>query len=180
MECSDTITIKYYPKKSDNPKLARKGKICGAFHEFKVWSIFCLNHYTALFDIMLYLVLLWWRPPARYIQISKWKSFTEKRSWDKMAAISRHFRRIFLHENLWISITISLKSVTEGLINNFPDWCQVIIWTNDDLIHWCTYESAGLNELKFKLDGKSILYNSVPAHQFVITLATCQCSTAVV
>ena len=38
-----------------------------------------------------------------------------------MAAISRrHFQRIFLNENVLILITISLKFVPNGQINNIP------------------------------------------------------------
>ena len=54
---------------------------------------------------------------------------------DKMAAI---FKWIFLNENVWISINISLKFVPRGPINNIPTLVQVmawrrpgIIWTND-------------------------------------------------
>ena len=53
------------------------------------------------------------------------------------------FKRIFLNENVWISIKISLKFVPKGLIiNNIPALVsdnglaptrrQAIIWTNDD------------------------------------------------
>ena len=51
-----------------------------------------------------------------------------------MAAI---FKRIFLNENIPISIEISLKFVPRGPINNIPvlvqimAWHQVIIWIND-------------------------------------------------
>ena len=41
-----------------------------------------------------------------------------------MAAISQTdtFKRIFLNENVWISIKISLKFVAMGPINNIPAW----------------------------------------------------------
>ena len=50
------------------------------------------------------------------------------------------FKCIFLNENIWISIEISLKFVPKGQINNIPalvqmmspDWRQAIIWTNDE------------------------------------------------
>ena len=47
------------------------------------------------------------------------------------------FKCIFLNENVWISISISLKFVPEVRINNIPAllqimaWRQAIIWTND-------------------------------------------------
>ena len=48
------------------------------------------------------------------------------------------FKRIFLNENIWIPIKISLKCVPDGSINNIPASVQImawrrqaIIWTND-------------------------------------------------
>ena len=51
------------------------------------------------------------------------------------------FKLIFLNENVWIPIKISLKFVPQGLINNIPALVQImawrqpgakaIIWTND-------------------------------------------------
>ena len=47
------------------------------------------------------------------------------------------FKCIFLNENVWISIKISLKLVFKGSINNIPALVQMlgqrqaIIWTND-------------------------------------------------
>ena len=44
---------------------------------------------------------------------------------DKMAAI---FQWIFFHENVWISINISLKFVPRGPINNTSTLVQVMAW----------------------------------------------------
>ena len=52
------------------------------------------------------------------------------------------FKCIFLNENVWISINISLKFVPKGPINNIPALVQIddglvparrqgIFWTND-------------------------------------------------
>ena len=38
------------------------------------------------------------------------------------------FKRIFFNENVWISITISLKFVPKGLINNIPALAQIMAW----------------------------------------------------
>ena len=38
------------------------------------------------------------------------------------------FKRIFLNENIWISINISLKSVAKGPINNIPALVQIKAW----------------------------------------------------
>ena len=38
------------------------------------------------------------------------------------------FKRIFLNENVWISLKISLKFVPKGLINNIPALFQIMAW----------------------------------------------------
>ena len=38
------------------------------------------------------------------------------------------FKRIFLNENIWFPITISLKFVPRGLINNIPALVQIMAW----------------------------------------------------
>ena len=38
------------------------------------------------------------------------------------------FKCIFLHENVWISIEISLKFVPKGPINNIPALVQIMAW----------------------------------------------------
>ena len=38
------------------------------------------------------------------------------------------FKYIFLKENVWISITISLKFVLKGLIDNIPSMIQIMAW----------------------------------------------------
>ena len=38
------------------------------------------------------------------------------------------FKRIFLNENIRISIKISPKFVTKGLINNIPSLVQIMAW----------------------------------------------------
>ena len=38
------------------------------------------------------------------------------------------FKRIFLNENVWISITISLKFVPKGPMNNIPALVQIMAW----------------------------------------------------
>ena len=40
----------------------------------------------------------------------------------------RHFKCIFLNENVWISMKISLKFVPKGLINNIPALAQIVVW----------------------------------------------------
>ena len=38
------------------------------------------------------------------------------------------FKRIFVNENVWISIKISLKFVPKGSINNIPTLVQIMAW----------------------------------------------------
>ena len=40
----------------------------------------------------------------------------------------RCFKCIFLNENVWISLKISLKFVPKGLINNIPSLVQIMAW----------------------------------------------------
>ena len=50
--------------------------------------------------------------------------------WDKMDAIFADdtFKRIFMNENVRISINISLKFVPKGLINNIAALVQIMAW----------------------------------------------------
>ena len=66
------------------------------------------------------------------------------------------FKCIFLNENVWISLTISLKFVPKVRISNIPALVQIMAWhrTVDShyliqwwLIDWCIYASLGLDEL---------------------------------
>ena len=52
------------------------------------------------------------------------------------------FKRIFLNENVYISIKISLKFVPKGPINNIPALVQIMAWCHPGI-----NASLGLNEL---------------------------------
>ena len=81
------------------------------------------------------------------------------------------FKCIFLNENIWISLRISLKFVPKGPFNNIPALVQImacrlvgakplsepmvqnglaltrrqaIIWTNDGLVYWHIRHSASM------------------------------------
>ena len=43
-----------------------------------------------------------------------------------------NFKCIFLNENVWIAINISLKFVPKGQINNIPALFQIIAWHQPD------------------------------------------------
>ena len=67
------------------------------------------------------------------------------------------FRWIFLNENVWFSINISLKFVPRGPINNIPTLVQKMAWRrpgdkplSEPMMFKlsCIYASLGLNELR--------------------------------
>ena len=73
----------------------------------------------------------------------------------------RHFpdgilKCIFLNENVWITIRISLTFVPEGPINNIPTFVQIMAWRQSgdkplsDAIMSSIYTSLGLNDLRRK------------------------------
>ena len=75
-----------------------------------------------------------------------------------MATISRDdiFNRIFVNENVIISIKFSLQFVPKGPINNIPVLVQIMAWRRPGnkplseavmLVYWRIYASLGLNEL---------------------------------
>ena len=68
------------------------------------------------------------------------------------------FNRIFLNENVWIPIKISLKFVPKGPINNITALVQIMAWRCPGdkplsesmmLVYWRIYASPGLNELNW-------------------------------
>ena len=71
------------------------------------------------------------------------------------------FKCIFLNENVYISIKISVKFVPMGPINNIPALVQIMAWRRQAKSHylnqlwfdyWRTYASLGLNELITAVD----------------------------
>ena len=67
------------------------------------------------------------------------------------------FKCIFLNQNVWISLNISLKFVSKGPINNIPALIQIMVWCRQATSHYLNqwwldyrriYASCGLNELK--------------------------------
>ena len=66
------------------------------------------------------------------------------------------FKCIFVKENTWISIDISLKFVPKGQINNISALVQIMAWRRPGnkllfeqiiFIYWDIYASLGLSEL---------------------------------
>ena len=74
------------------------------------------------------------------------------------------FKWIFLNENVWISIEISLKFVPEGQINNIPALVQIMAWRRPGdkplsepmmvslLTHICVTRPQGVNSLWLSVD----------------------------
>ena len=68
------------------------------------------------------------------------------------------FKCIFLNENVWFPIKISLKFVPKCLFNKIPALVQIMAWHRPGdkplsepmlvIDHWCIYASLGLNELR--------------------------------
>ena len=71
------------------------------------------------------------------------------------------FKCIFLNENAWISLKISLKIVPRVPINNIPALVQMMVWHRPGdkafvWINWGIYASLGLNELN---EARTSLFN---------------------
>ena len=92
-----------------------------------------------------YLSQCWLRSMSPYgVTGSQW-AITLKQKHNGRHFPDDTFKWIFLNENVWISIKISLKFVPRGPINNIPTLVQTrrqaIIWTNYGLVCWCIYAS---------------------------------------
>ena len=73
------------------------------------------------------------------------------------------FKRIFLNENVRISIEISLKFVPKGPINNNQALVQIMAYLNQWwLVYWSIYASLGLNELTNDDKDQWCIYNASP------------------
>ena len=62
------------------------------------------------------------------------------------------YRDIFVDQNLWILIKLSLRFVPKDPIDNKTlDRRQAITWTNDHPVQWRLYASHAINELKLRV-----------------------------
>ena len=65
------------------------------------------------------------------------------------------FKYIFLNEDVWISLKISLKFIPKVRINNIPALVQMMAWRRSGdmplsepmIVYWRIYASLGLSEL---------------------------------
>ena len=53
---------------------------------------------------------------------------TSRRSQNGRHFADDIFKGIFLNENIWIPIKISLKFVPKGPVDNIPAWVQIMAW----------------------------------------------------
>ena len=84
-----------------------------------------------------------------------------------------HFQMYFLNENIWISMSVSLKFVAEGKTTNIPALVQIVAWHrpgNNPLsepmmvTYWLIYVSHTLNELTTVETNIIILYKEMEEH----------------
>ena len=79
------------------------------------------------------------------------------------------FKRVFLNENIWIAIKISLKFVPKGAFDNMPALVQTMAWRRQATSHylkqlWLSLPThiciTGLNELMSKIEDIKFLAKS--------------------
>ena len=85
----------------------------GCLCESSIWLAFCLSSCNYLHYILQYRTTLF-------------NTLRPRQNGRRFADDT--FKRIFLNENVWISITISLKFVPKGPINNIPALVQIMAW----------------------------------------------------
>ena len=86
-------------------------------HQVKCQRAFRLS--TAMRNAVgLWYPTLWWLPAIN----------TSRPKWNGQHFADDIFKRIFVNENVWISIKISLKFVPKGPINNIASLIQIMAW----------------------------------------------------
>ena len=100
------------------------------------------------------------------------------------------FKCIFLNENVWIPIEISLKFVPKCSINNNPALFQIMVWRRQAtsrylnqwwLVHWRIYASLGLNELTDQAHSHStkfIVCDEIASNHFIMVIGYANISTS--
>ena len=125
---------------------------------FAPWQLFCLWLYVL--TVWMAAVLghkMWWcicnGVWIRFcIHIFKQVFNTSRPRQNGCHFADDSFKWIFLNENLWISIEVSLKFVPKGPTYNIPALVQIIQAPSHYLnqwwlVYWRIYVSLGLNEL---------------------------------
>ena len=113
-------TYRYFvglcPTADANKKPCLMGELWSVLHEFIVWSTSCRQG-GANGDIQNMTDEIWSN------RIIHWGGEKNVRYFPDDI-----FKCIFLNENAWILINISLKFVPEGPINNIPALVQIMAW----------------------------------------------------
>ena len=106
-----------------HPTCISKSQICTAIRWILFYFCFCMWFIYPTVDIF-----------QNFTQVNVWWGWWEKEyNTLRPRQNGRHFpddilKWIFLNENVWISIEISLKFVTKGQINNIPALVQIMAW----------------------------------------------------
>ena len=80
------------------------------------WYLCCFMIFAAIYKYIFTRILIY------HVILIYWDS-------DKIAAFFQTtFKKIFLNENVWISMRISLKFVPRGPINKIPALFQIMVW----------------------------------------------------
>ena len=97
------------------------------------------------------------------------------------------FKRIFMNENIWVSIKVSLKFVPKGPINNIPALVQIMAWRRPGdkplsepmmdilLTHLCVTRPQWVNikkRLSLYMVTMMTIGRSRPSHHYHVNLNT--------
>ena len=101
------------------------------------------------------------------------------------------FKCIFMNENIWIQIKISLKFIPKGPINNIPALVQIMAWRRPGdkplpepiwwLAYWRIYTLLGLNKLSTRVSAAGMLtnnYMSICLRKFQVDIGVLTCPIA--
>ena len=117
--CPKTRALFQYPIRHHNLSLQAARLVVSI-----ITSLWNLPGTSAVMPYILYQELI-----SSSLYAIVWKSFNTLRPRQNGCLFADNvFKCIFLNENVWISITISLKFVPKGPINNIPALVQIMAW----------------------------------------------------
>ena len=101
--------------------------------KFALYSTYCFGLYWSILQICIFqcdLIWIWVNVRLSHYQWSDSKNIinTLRPRQNGCHLPNDIFKWIFLNENVWISINISLRFVPRGPINNIPILVQVMAW----------------------------------------------------
>ena len=115
---------------------AYQWKLCYLFSEKQSLYLLILywKQYTSVFDVFRrwsdkgHDDVMTWRNYWRFVRGLQWSLNTLRPRQNGCHFPDDSFKWIFLNENVWISIEVSLKFVSKGPINNIPALVQIMAW----------------------------------------------------